>query len=50
MSEERIAVLEAVLRDCRDYFDKRADATWPKGREVPNEEMKILSRIREVLG
>ena len=43
--------LRAVLEECREYFDSRADADY-QGEEsdyIPNEEMRLLVEIDEVL-
>lgn len=46
---ERIKELEYLLSDLDDYFDGRADADCDQDGFIPNEEMKLLSRIRELL-
>jgi hypothetical protein len=38
-----------VLAQCEDYFDNRADADMDQDGYVPNEEMRMLTAIREVL-
>jgi len=42
--------LLCVLGDCYDYFDQRADAQYftDSPSPHPNEEMTILSRIKEL--
>jgi hypothetical protein len=39
-----------VLELCEEYFDQRADAETVEGQWEGNEEMRMLVRIREVLG
>lgn len=41
-------VLEALLQ-CEDYFDNRADADCDQDGFIPNEEMRLLSAVREAL-
>lgn len=38
-----------VLTQCEDYFDNRADADMDQNGYLPNEEMRMLAAIREVL-
>lgn len=46
---EHIKELEYLLSDLDDYFDDRADADCDQDGYIPNEEMKLLTRIRELL-
>lgn len=46
---ERIKEIEFLLCDLDEYFDDRADADCDQDGFVPNEEMKLLTRIRELL-
>lgn len=46
---QRIAELEAVLGECQDYFEERADADCDQDGFIPNEEMRMLHSIDEVL-
>lgn len=46
---ERIKELEYLLGDLDEYFDGRADADCDQEGFIPNEEMKILTRIRELI-
>jgi hypothetical protein len=46
---ERIKELEYLLADLDEYFDGRADADCDQDGFIPNEEMKLLSQIRELL-
>ncbi|MDX0009187.1 hypothetical protein GOB40_21145 [Sinorhizobium meliloti] len=43
-------VIEA-LQECEAYFDQRADAEYftDSAAPVPNEEMKLLTLVREAL-
>jgi len=45
---ERIRELEYLLADLDEYFDNRADADCDQEGFIPNEEMKFLTRIREL--
>lgn len=48
---KRIAELEAVLGECRDYFENAADVKdGSYGEPAPNREMAILIAVDEVLG
>ena len=50
--EGRMKKLEAVLTDCSEYFDQRSDISSEHdedGSPRPNEEMKLLQMIEEVL-
>lgn len=49
MTAREPTAVEAVLRDCREYFLLKAKATWHHGVEVPNEEMRLLYRIEQVV-
>lgn len=40
--------LLCVLGDCYDYFDSRADADCDQDGFIPNEEMKMLSSLKEL--
>jgi len=45
--QKEMEVYEEVLRECREYFDNKADAEhWPP---VGNKEMTMLSRIDSIL-
>jgi hypothetical protein len=46
---ERIKELEFLLCDLDEYFGDRADADCDQDGFIPNEEMKMLTRIRELL-
>lgn len=46
---KRVAALIAVLVDCEDYFDQRSDADCDQDGFVPNDEMKMLTAVREAL-
>jgi hypothetical protein len=46
---ERIKELECLLGDLDDYFDGRSDADCDQDGFIPNEEMKLLTQIRELL-
>jgi hypothetical protein len=46
---QRIAELESALGECRDYFDDRADADCDQDGFIPNEEMRMMTAIDEVL-
>jgi hypothetical protein len=41
-------VLEA-LQQCEDYFDNKADADCDQDGFIPNDEMRLLSAVREAL-
>jgi hypothetical protein len=41
--------LLAALYECEAYFDNRADADCDQDGFIPNEEMKLLSEVREAL-
>ncbi|MGC4393749.1 hypothetical protein [Agrobacterium sp. M50-1] len=47
--KKRIAALIAVLVDCEDYFDGRADADCDQEGFIPNDEMRLLTIVREAL-
>ncbi|MGO4316673.1 hypothetical protein [Agrobacterium sp. MCAB5] len=47
--QKRIADLIAVLVDCEDYFDGRADADCDQDGFIPNDEMRLLTAVREAL-
>lgn len=40
-----------ALRECEEFFDERADADQPAGCDspIPNEEMKVLLKVRAAL-
>jgi len=40
--------LLGALADCYDYFDSRADADCDQDGFAPNEEMKMLSALKEL--
>jgi hypothetical protein len=46
---ERIKQLEGTLGECREYFDQRSDADCDQDGYIPNEEMKLLCEIDEVM-
>lgn len=46
---KRIAALIAVLVECENYFESRADADCDQDGFIPNEEMKLLTEVREAL-
>lgn len=41
-----------VLRECEEYFDQRADAEYfpDSAAPHPNEEMKLLTLVRDAIG
>lgn len=43
--------LHELLLDLSEYFDSRADADWDDNaqRSIPNREMRLCDRIREIL-
>lgn len=41
--------LKSTLSTCECYFEARADADCDHVGFIPNEEMKILSEIREII-
>ncbi len=41
--------LLGTLIDCEDYFDNRADADCDQDGFIPNEEMRLLSSVREAI-
>jgi hypothetical protein len=47
---KEITALRAVLAECEEYFDDRADADQPAGSDcpTPNEAMRLLTAIRGV--
>lgn len=44
-----IRVMIEALDACEDYFDNRADADCDQDGYIPNEEMKLLTLVREAL-
>lgn len=44
------ADLIAALQECEEYFDQRADADCDQDGYIPNEEMKLLTLVRDALG
>jgi hypothetical protein len=50
-SSSRGAGLIDALRECEEYFDSRADAEYftDSAAPVPNEEMKLLTIVRDAL-
>jgi hypothetical protein len=38
-----------VLHECEAYFDNRADADCDQDGFIPNEEMKLMSEVREAI-
>ena len=50
-AEARADSAEAMLRECEEYFDQRADAEYfpDSPSPHPNEEMKLLTEIRAFL-
>ncbi len=46
---KRVASLIAVLVECENYFDRHADADCDQDGFIPNEEMKLLTEVREAL-
>jgi len=47
---DKTDAMRDVLRECWEYFDNRQDADCWEGRFVPNEEMRFVTMIEEVLG
>ncbi|MBN7804862.1 hypothetical protein JZX86_05725 [Agrobacterium rosae] len=47
--QKRVAALIAVLVECENYFDGRADADCDQDGFIPNEEMRLLTEVREAL-
>jgi len=41
--------LIGALQECEEYFDKRADADHDQDGFIPNEEMRLLTRVKEAL-
>ena len=41
--------LLSALLECEAYFDNRADADCDQDGFIPNEEMKLLSEVREAI-
>jgi hypothetical protein len=39
-----------LLRDCLAFFAKNEDASLEGERYVPNDEMRLAQRIRELIG
>lgn len=51
--ESMIAALrksDAVLRECAEYFERRQDVRDGEFGQLPNEEMRLLTEIRQALG
>ncbi|WP_104662821.1 hypothetical protein [Ensifer adhaerens] len=46
---DEVSYLTAALSECEAYFDPRADSEYFHGSRIPNEEMKLLTSIRETL-
>lgn len=40
---------QTILTKCEDYFEVIADADCDQGGFIPNEEMRMLSEIREII-
>lgn len=48
--QQRLDAVSGALRECREYFDQRADADQPIGSHpIANEELKMLILIDEAL-
>lgn len=47
--KNKIKQLRTVLHQCETYFEARADADCDHVGFIPNEEMKILIEIREII-
>ncbi len=41
--------LQTVLRECEEYFDQRADADHNGVNFIANDEMRLLTEIREAM-
>lgn len=51
MNPDQLFEIRAMLEECRDYLDQRADADC-KGdppEYVPNQAMRIMGRVDELL-
>lgn len=46
---KQVEAMREVLRECLEYFDDHADADCDHVGYIPNEEMKLAMRIKEVL-
>ncbi|WP_234839285.1 hypothetical protein [Sinorhizobium medicae] len=44
-----IPVLLEALQECEEYFDNRADADCDQDGYIPNEEMQLLTLVRDAL-
>lgn len=47
--DAQIAALLSALIECEDYFDGRADADCDQDGFIPNDEMRLLTAVREVI-
>ncbi|MFQ6184410.1 hypothetical protein ACLMJV_20990 [Sinorhizobium meliloti] len=47
--ETGLAKLREALQECEAYFDNRADADCDQDGYIPNEEMKLLTIVRDAL-
>lgn len=48
MDQIKTALIGA-LQECEEYFDKRADADHDQDGFIPNEEMRLLTMVKEAL-
>lgn len=51
LSQSREELMRKALEECEEYFDGKADADQPVGCDhpIPNEEMRLLTTVREAL-
>ena len=49
MTNEQKAFIAAVLQECEEYFDARADAWTEDGAWVQNEENRMLHEVGAAL-
>lgn len=47
--KSQVATLREALDECEAYFDNRADADCDQDGYIPNEEMKLLTLVRNAL-
>jgi len=40
--------LQQYLDDLEEYFEDRADADYEDERYIPNEEMRLLSKVQKI--
>ncbi len=44
-----VATMMSALIECEDYFDQRADADCDQDGFIPNDEMRLLSVVRDAI-